>query len=61
MRQGIKPQRAALKAIRGNPGKGRVPKFERMASSLRLLGWTKRSERSGFTRYKIAAGPADRY
>ena len=55
-----KPQRAALKAIPGNPDKRRVQKFEPlgMASSLRLLVWTKRSERSGFTRYKIAAGPA---
>jgi hypothetical protein len=28
MRRGTKPQRAALKVIRGNPGKRRVPKFE---------------------------------
>jgi hypothetical protein len=34
---------------------------ESASSTLRLLGWTRRSERSGFARYKIAAGPADRY
>jgi P27 family predicted phage terminase small subunit len=28
MRRGTKPQRAALKLMRGNPGKRRVPKFE---------------------------------
>ena len=28
MRPGTKPQRAALKVMRGNPGKRRIPKFE---------------------------------